>query len=71
MKIEMERHQLINLIMACSAADKLSSPDTMKWMKMHDQLMYALREYDSDIEAAVNAKVSSRRVYKLEKEVEV
>lgn len=71
MKIEMERHQLVNLMMACRAADKLSSPDTMKWMKLHDQLMHALREYDSDVEAAANVKVSSRRVYKLEKEVEV
>lgn len=71
MKIELERHQLINLIMACTAADQASSPDTKKWKKLHDQLMHALLEYDSDLQAAGNAEVRSRRVYKLEKEVEV
>ena len=65
MKIELERYQLINLIMACTAADNASSPATTKWKKLHDQLMHTLVEYDSDIEAAVNAKISIRRVYKV------
>ena len=69
MKIEMDRYQLINLMMACTAADLASSPDTTKWKKLHDQLMHALLEYDSDLQANVRSR--SSRVYKLEKEVEV
>lgn len=65
MKIELERHQLINLIIACTAADAMSSVGTKKWNKLHDQLMAVLLEYDSDIQAASNIKVNSRRVYKV------
>lgn len=71
MKIELERHQLISLLLACDAADTLASPDTKKWKKLHVQLMHVLLEYDSDLQAAGNVEVRSRRVYKLEKEVEV
>lgn len=59
MKIELERYQLINLIMACTAADAVSTEGTKKWNKLHDQLMAVLLEYDSDV------KVNSRRVYKV------
>lgn len=65
MKIELERYQLINLIIACTAADGCSSSGTKKWNKLHDQLMAVLLEYDSDIVAAANVKVNSRRVYKV------
>lgn len=65
MKIELERHQLISLIMACTAANNMSSEGTKKWNKLHDQLMNVLLEYDSDIEGAANAKVNNRRVYKV------
>lgn len=65
MKIELERYQLINLIMACTAADDMSSVGTKKWNKLHDQLMAVLLEYDSDVQAAANVKVSSRKVYKV------
>ena len=65
MKIELERYQLINLIMACTAADACSSSGTIKWTKLHDQLMAVLLEYDSDIQAAANVKVNSRRIYKV------
>lgn len=66
MKIELERHHLISLILACSAADSCS-PDIKKWKKVHDQLMHVLLEYDSDIDSAANAGVRSRKVYKLER----
>ena len=71
MKVEMERHQLIGCILACSAANEISSPNTKKWKHLHDQLMQVLLDYDNDIEAAVNHKVSANRIYKLDKEVEV
>lgn len=67
MKIELERHQLISLMLACDAADSCSSPDTKKWKKLHVQLMHVLLEYDSDIDSAANAGVRSRKVYKLER----
>ena len=71
MKVEMERHQLINCILACTAADQRASEGTKKWERLHDQLMQVLLDYDNDVEAAVNHKVSANRVYKLDKEVEV
>lgn len=77
MKIEMERHQLISLLLACDAADTCASPDTKKWKKLHVQLMHVLLEYDSDMELLKHVEStgksvgSMRRVYKLEKEVEV
>lgn len=65
MKIELERYQLVNLILACTAANAVSSEGTKKWNKLHDQLNAVLDEYDSDVEAAANVKVNSRRVYKV------
>ena len=65
MKIELERYQLINLIMACTAADAVSTEGTKKWNKLHDQLKAVLIEYDSDVDAAANVTVNSRRVYKV------
>lgn len=65
MKIELERYQLTYLIMACTTADAMSSVGTKKWNKLHDQLMAVLLEYDSDVQAAADVKVSSRKVYKV------
>lgn len=68
MKIEIERHQLISCIMACTAAEQCASEGTTKWKRLHDQLMQVLLDYNND---AVNHKVSANRVYKLDREVEV
>ena len=48
MKIELERHELFNLILACTAADNLASEGTKKWKRIHDKLMRILLEYDTE-----------------------
>lgn len=48
MKIELERHELISLILACTAADNLASEGTKKWKRIHDKLQRMLLEYDTE-----------------------
>lgn len=48
MKVELSRTDICNLIMSCTAADKLSSSDTFKWKRLHDNLKNILKQYDEN-----------------------
>ena len=48
MKVELSRTDICNLIMACTAADTQSSPDTIKWKRLHDRLKDILNQYDEN-----------------------
>ena len=48
MKVELSRTDICNLIMSCTAADTLSSLDTIKWKRLHDHLKDILNQYDEN-----------------------
>lgn len=61
MKVELSRADICNLIMSCAAADELSSPDTLKWKRLHDNLKNILKQYDE--------KPSNKLIYRYDNNV--
>lgn len=47
MKIEVDRYELCDLMLACTAAEMLANDDGQKWKRLHDMLKAKLEEYDN------------------------
>lgn len=47
MKIEVERIELCDLMLACTAAEMLANDDGQKWTRLHSKLKDILEEYDN------------------------
>lgn len=45
--VKMKRHDLCELMLACTALDRATDKHTTKWAKLHDQLKEILDDFDS------------------------
>lgn len=46
--LKLERIEVCNLLLACTAMDQVTDEETQKWHKLHEKIRQILNDWDED-----------------------